>query len=91
MNIDAAFVREGMREFQYGTDDKGAHNMMLTFGDNTTLPFAAESVTLIYSEHMLEHLPAHTGARVLREAYRVLAPGGVLRIATPDLETYMCG
>eukprot|EP00966_Prymnesium_polylepis_P272556 6296866-Prymnesium_polylepis.1 len=92
LNIDAAFRQEGLRENQIGTDDKGAHNMMLSVDANTVLPFADESVQMVYAEHMLEHmLPGQGGLRLLQEAYRVLVPGGVLRIATPDLALYMCG
>jgi len=91
LNIDQAFRQEGLREGQVGTDDKGAHNMVLSFSSRTRLPFRSQSVQLIYSEHFLEHLLPSDGLAVVREAYRVLVPGGVLRIATPDLEAYMCG
>ena len=92
LNIDQAFEGEGMRERQLATDDKGAHNMVLRIGAETVLPFADESVHLVYAEHVLEHmLPGRGGLRLLHEAYRVLVPGGVLRIATPDLALYMCG
>ena len=92
LNIDQAFEGEGLRENQLATDDKGAHNMVLRIGPTTVLPFADESVQLVYAEHVLEHmLPGHGGLRLLQEAYRVLVPGGVLRIATPDLALYMCG
>jgi predicted SAM-dependent methyltransferase len=49
-------------------------------------PYPSESVAVIYSSHMLEHLPRRDVERFLREAYRVLVPGGVLRLALPDLE-----
>jgi SAM-dependent methyltransferase len=42
------------------------------------------SVELIYNCHVLEHFKRREVARVLREWYRVLAPGGVLRISVPD-------
>lgn len=35
---------------------------------------------------MIEHVPYESGLRVLRECHRVLKLGGVLRIATPDLD-----
>jgi predicted SAM-dependent methyltransferase len=35
---------------------------------------------------MLEHLYFDELTRILREAYRVLSPGGAIRIVVPDLE-----
>ena len=34
---------------------------------------------------MFEHILPADGSAFIREAYRVLRPGGVLRITTPDL------
>ena len=53
---------------------------------NRSLPYRAESVEVIYSSHMLEHLPRQDGETFLRDAHRVLVPRGVLRLAVPDLE-----
>ena len=50
------------------------------------LPYADASVALIYNEHLIEHLTCEEGLTVLREFHRVLEPGGILRIATPDLD-----
>jgi predicted SAM-dependent methyltransferase len=50
------------------------------------LPYADDSAALIYNEHFMEHLTCEEGLAVLREFFRVLAPGGILRIATPDLD-----
>ena len=60
---------------------------------SSRLPFANASLQMVYSEHMLEHmLPlAGGGVNFLRESWRVLAPGGLLRIVTPDLAKYVCG
>lgn len=44
------------------------------------------SVDLIYNCHVLEHVKRGAEMGVLREWYRVLKPGGVLRTATPDFE-----
>jgi ubiquinone/menaquinone biosynthesis C-methylase UbiE len=49
------------------------------------LPFLADgSVELIYACHVLEHFGRNDYQRVLNEWSRVLAPGGVLRVAVPD-------
>ncbi len=50
------------------------------------LPFEAGSVECIYSSHLLEHLYLCDAQAVLGESRRVLATGGVLRLALPDAE-----
>jgi predicted SAM-dependent methyltransferase len=49
------------------------------------LPVPESVASLIYSEHVLEHFSLADGARLLADCYRALAPGGILRIAMPDL------
>jgi predicted SAM-dependent methyltransferase len=50
------------------------------------IPLADETATVVYHSHVLEHFDKSDGVLFLRECHRVLAPGGVLRIAVPDLE-----
>ncbi len=50
------------------------------------LPFNDDSVDAIIHEHFIEHLSLADGVRFLMECRRVLKPGGVTRIATPDLD-----
>lgn len=51
------------------------------------LPFFADgSAQLIYCSHALEYFDRDQALDVLREWYRVLAPGGLLRLAVPDFE-----
>jgi predicted SAM-dependent methyltransferase len=50
------------------------------------LPFAAGSFEAVYAAHVLEHLAPVEAARLLAEARRLLAPGGIVRIVVPDLE-----
>jgi predicted SAM-dependent methyltransferase len=53
-----------------------------------TLNFAQDnSVELIYASHVLEHFGRHEVDQVLREWFRVLQPGGILRLAVPDFES----
>jgi predicted SAM-dependent methyltransferase len=49
------------------------------------LPFRDGSIDLLHSEDLLEHLDYESGKRLLAECHRVLRPGGVLRVLTPDL------
>lgn len=46
--------------------------------------FKDDTVSLIYASHILEHFGRHEVKRVLAEWYRVLKPGGTLRLAVPD-------
>lgn len=51
------------------------------------LSFLADgSCELLYASHLLEHFGRHELPMVLREWWRVLRPGGVLRLAVPDFE-----
>ena len=51
------------------------------------LPFDDGSCSVIYSEHVFEHLayPRETG-QLLRESLRVLEPGGLFSVGVPDTE-----
>jgi hypothetical protein len=53
------------------------------------LPFDDRSCRLIYSEHLLEHLMKEEGDQLLNECFRLLEPGGTLRIGVPDAELYL--
>ena len=55
----------------------------------TPLPYADNTVDIIYNEHFIEHLSVQEGISFLKECYRVLRQNGVLRIATPDLDYLM--
>lgn len=40
-----------------------------------TLPFDEGSVDAVFHEHVIEHLPASAGYKLLKECHRVLRPG----------------
>jgi predicted SAM-dependent methyltransferase len=54
-----------------------------------SLPFGDNSMTAVYSSHLHEHLYLEEGNRLLGECYRILAPGGALRIIIPDFRSIM--
>ena len=49
------------------------------------LPLPSNSVDILYSSHMLEHLDRQKAQSFLREAKRVIKSGGIIRIVVPDL------
>jgi predicted SAM-dependent methyltransferase len=55
------------------------------------LPLATDSLAGIFSEHCIEHVPLDVADALLAECFRVLRPGGSLRLVTPDAERYLVG
>lgn len=50
-----------------------------------TLPWADGTIDVCYTSHTVEHMSRDEGRHLVSEAYRVLRPGGVLRVVVPDL------
>jgi predicted SAM-dependent methyltransferase len=50
------------------------------------LPFGSEQVEACYASHVLEHFTREQARVLLLECMRVLRPGGIVRLAVPDLE-----
>lgn len=50
------------------------------------LPIKDNSVDIIMSNHLIEHLTREEGNNLLKECYRGLKSGGIIRISTPDTE-----
>ncbi|MCX5907572.1 MAG: methyltransferase domain-containing protein [Deltaproteobacteria bacterium] len=59
------------------------------------LPYTDGCIDAVYSNHVLEHLSEKGVRRVLQESFRVLKPGGGIRLVTPHLgkaiEAYRAG
>jgi hypothetical protein len=52
-------------------------------------PLEDASVSHVYADNVIEHLPLPAGRAMLAEAYRCLQPGGVIRLITPDIRTHV--
>jgi SAM-dependent methyltransferase len=50
------------------------------------IPYPDASFEVVYHSHLLEHFPRELAPEFLEECYRVLKPGGILRVVVPDLE-----
>jgi predicted SAM-dependent methyltransferase len=50
------------------------------------IPFLDNSFDAVYHSHVLEHFAKEDAGKFIAECFRVLKPGGTLRIAIPDLE-----
>ncbi len=52
------------------------------------LPFSNESINAIFCEEVIEHVSLAQGSYLLKECWRVLKPGGYIRLTTPDLNWF---
>lgn len=68
------------------TDIAPASDRIIFMDAADIFPFADGSFDYVFSEHMIEHLTLQQGLFMLKECRRVLKPGGIIRIATPNLE-----
>lgn len=50
------------------------------------IPYADLSVQKIFAEHVIEHLTSAEMMNFFSECYRILQPGGILRVVFPDIE-----
>lgn len=57
-----------------------AHNLL------EGIPFPGNYFDFAYHSHVLEHFSKDAAPHLIQECYRVLKPGGILRVVIPDLE-----
>lgn len=50
------------------------------------IPLNDNSVDIVFSSHFLEHLTKIKGEQFLKDIYRIMKPGGLVRILVPDLD-----
>lgn len=70
--------------------DVGPSSKQIVFLDATKpFPFEDSSFDYVFCEHTIEHLTFAEGQFMLGECFRILRPKGIVRIATPSLDTYL--
>jgi len=52
------------------------------------VPLPSDYYQTVYHCHFLEHLDNQQGWEFLKECWRILAPGGTMRVVVPDLELW---
>ena len=66
------------------TDIAGSPDQYLDISQ--PFPLADGSCSHVYGEQCIEHVDYFGAQNCIREAFRVLAPGGRIRLVTPDLQ-----
>lgn len=65
-------------------------NISFTNDCRKKLPLVNNTVSIIRCEHVLEHMDKEYEAKVfLKECFRVIKSGGVIRIVVPDIEKFV--
>jgi len=67
---------------QYSKVQKEFVELNLT--EKPKFPFENNSIEIIYSSHTIEHIDDKSAINMINEAFRILKPGGILRITCPD-------
>jgi predicted SAM-dependent methyltransferase len=90
LNVDIIGLTDGQHstenECLYQVDD---NCYFVRLDVRKPLPFADQSFNWAYAEHLIEHLNLEDGIFWLSEINRILVPGGLLRLTTPDLRKYL--
>lgn len=72
---------EDWTNVDFYSDDKNIISTNLLKG----IPFPNGTFDVVYHSHVLEHFSKNDGVNFIKECYRVLKPGGILRVVIPDL------
>jgi len=97
--IDSYLKANSVRKLQIGAGENNKPGWLNTdiepvrdqaYLDATErFPLPDGSIHYIYHEHLIEHISYQQGQAMLKESYRVLAPGGKMRVATPNLRKFV--
>jgi predicted SAM-dependent methyltransferase len=71
------------------SDFEPDHPGVMQLDATRAFPFEDGDFSYVFSEHMIEHISYADGLNMLAECYRILRPGGKIRISTPDLSFLM--
>ena len=95
--LERYFRNNPVRKLQLGTSNSSIErwlntdllptsNKVVYLDATRRFPFEDNTFDYVYSEHMIEHIEYDSALFMLRECFRVLKPGGKIRMSTPDLK-----
>ena len=67
-------------------DIVSTHPSVIAHDLSKGIPLADNSCQVVYHSHVLEHIRQVDAKLFISDCYRVLNPGGIIRVAVPDLE-----
>lgn len=84
VNTDKSYKIYLSQYLKLGSSDVSSYAVVY---QNLSKPwrFKSNSINIVYSSHLLEHLDRKSRELFIHESHRVLKKGGVLRVVVPDL------
>lgn len=73
------FLSKSLNAVEYKSNDVVYMNL------NKRWKYKDDSVDVVYASHLFEHLTIRSASLFLKESYRCLKKGGVIRLVVPDL------
>jgi predicted SAM-dependent methyltransferase len=94
--IDKYFASQKIKKLQIGcggnilkgwlnSDYQPKSDKILHLDVTKSFPFKENLLDYVFSEHMVSQFTYLQGSKMFAECYRILKPGGKLRLSTPDL------
>ncbi len=70
----------------FNVDVRSINPEVIVHNLNEGIPFEDNKFDVLYHSHVIEHFQKEDELFFSKECYRVLKPGGIIRVVTPDLE-----
>lgn len=70
----------------YGAIQDGGDFINYNLMEMSPLPIPDNFAEVVYSSHTIEHISDEAVLNMLKESYRILKPGGAIRLTTPDAD-----
>ena len=62
------------------------HDEVILMDATKRFPLPDNTFDTVFSEHMIEHIGFPEGQFMVNECYRIMKPGAVIRLSTPDIK-----